>query len=265
MSACQCGLTPLPDDTICPACVSDITKLLAETDGVVDELVRAVPRASLTASYGERVSASGSLHAPLPINDGALDAHMALDKWLMVRALELAKVARVPLTGRDSKGLSSYLMAHMGTLRRQEWAGAVRGELGALLTACENVTRKAEQKVFGGTCAEDGTSLYASKGSDSARCKTCGTTYEVIAWRAHARTAKEYHIGTPAELSRALSSPAYGIEVSSDLIWRWARRGKIERANEEADENGVALKPTYRLKDVLDLNAKRKPLDGTAA
>ena len=55
---CPCGMTPNENDTICPACVSDITKLLAETDGVVDELVRAVPRASLTASYGERVSAS---------------------------------------------------------------------------------------------------------------------------------------------------------------------------------------------------------------
>ncbi len=263
--SCVCGLTPLSGDTICPACASDITKLLAETDGVVDELVRAVPRASLTASYGERVSASGSLHAPLPINDGALDAHMALDKWLMGRALELAKVTRVPLTGRDSKGLSSYLMAHMNVLRRLDWAGAVRGELEGLLTTCENVTRKAEQKVFGGTCPEDGTNLYARKGSDIARCGTCSATYGLGAWQALAKTAKEYHIGTPAELSRALSSPAYGIEVSSDLIWRWARRGKIERANEQADHNGEPLKPTYRLRDVLDLNAKRKPLDGTAA
>jgi hypothetical protein len=134
-----------------------------------------------------------------------------------------------------------------------------------LVRDCENVTRIAEKKVFGGTCSEDGTDLYAVKGSDVARCKTCGTTYEVIAWRAHARTAKEYHIGTPAELSRALSSPAYGIEVSSDLIWRWAKRGKLDRANEAIGEDGTPLKPTYRLSDVLDLNSKRKPLDGTAA
>ncbi len=260
-----CTLTPNDGDYLCPACVSDLTKLLAETDSIVGELVAAIPRASLTASYGERVSASGSLHAPLPINDGALDAHMALDKYLMRTALELAKVAGARLGGRDSSGLASYLLTHIGTLRRQDWAGAVPRELGGLLEACEHVTRKAEQKVFGGTCAEDGTNLYASKGSDIARCKTCGTNYEVIAWRAHARTAKEYHIGTPAELSRALSNPAYGIEVSADLIWRWGKRGKLERANDTHDADGEPLKPTYRLKDVLDLNAQRTPIDGKVA
>jgi hypothetical protein len=45
----------------------------------------------------------------------------------------------------------------------------------------------------------------------------------------------------------------------------WATRDKLQRANETTDEAGNPLKPAYRLKDVLDLNAKRKPLDGTAA
>lgn len=261
---CACG-TPTADGiALCHDCCRNLELVLAETDSIVEDLVRAVPRASLTASYGERVSSSGSLHAPLPVNEAALDAHMALDKYLMWAALELAKVTGVRLSGRDSAGLSSYLYTHVGTLRTRHWAGDVEPTLRGLLTACENVTRKVEQKVFGGTCAEDGTSLYASKGSDVARCKTCGTTYEVIAWRAHARTAKEYHIGTPAELSRALSSPAYGIEVSSDLIWRWGKRGKLERANETHNEAGEALKPTYRLSDVLDLNAKRN-IDGKVA
>lgn len=229
------------------------------------ELVRAIPRASLTASYGERVSASGSLHAPLPINDGALDAHMGLDRFLMGRALELAKVTGAALINRDSVGLAEYLQTRMNTLRRQDWAGTVARELRALLTACENITRIQEQKTFGGTCPEDGNDLYAVKGSDTTHCRECGTDYELATWQANARTAKEYHIGTPAELSRALSSPRYGIEVSSDLIWRWARRGKLERANDETNEHGEPNKPTYRLKDVLDLNAQRKPLDGTAA
>lgn len=265
--SCSCGLTPLPDDTICPACVSDITKLLAETDGVVDELVRAVPRASLTASYGERVSASGSLHAPLPINDGALDAHMALDKWLMVRALELAKVTRVQLTGRDSKGLSSYLLAHMNVLRRQEWAGSVRAELGALLRDCENVTRVHEQKTFAGTCGEDGTDLYARKGEDSARCKTCGLSYEVARWTAHAQTAKDYYIGTATDLSRKLSAPQYGYSITADQIRKWATRDKLERANPEHDEAGNPIPPAYRLGDVLGLKVERYkqfPINGAA-
>jgi hypothetical protein len=261
---CTCE-SNAPGIYLCHADAVRLEQVLAELDSVVGELVRAVPRASLTASYGERVSSSASQFAPLPVNEGALDAHIALDRYLMVTALELAKITRAQLPGRDTSSLSSYILTHIGTLRTQTWAADVEPTLRALVNTCENVTRIAEKKVFGGTCSEDGTDLYAVKGSDIARCKTCGTTYEVIAWRAHARTAKEYHIGTPAELSRALSSPAYGIEVSSDLIWRWAKRGKLERANEEANEHGEPLKPTYRLSDVLDLNAKRKPLDGTAA
>lgn len=261
---CTC-LTNADGITICNNCCEGLERILAELDSVVGDLVRAVPRASLTASYGERVASSGSLHAPLPVNEAALDAHIALDKYLMGTALELAKVTGLRLTGRDSSALSSYVLVHIGTLRTMSWAPNVEPTLRGLVRDCENVTRIAEKRVFGGTCSEDGTDLYATKGSDVARCKTCGTTYEVAAWRAHARTAKEYHIGTPAELSRALSSPTYGIEISSDLIWRWARRGKLERANEELGADGTPLKPTYRLRDVLDINAKRKPLDGTAA
>lgn len=263
---CKCT-APTPDGIfICSACCTSLEYRLAEVDSVVEALVMAIPRASLTASYGERVSASGSLHAPLPINEAALDAHIGLDKYLMLTALELTKLTRVHLTRRDSSGLASYIYSHLGTLRTMTWAGDVEPTLRGLLTTCENVTRTVEQKVFGGTCAEDGTSLYATKGDDTARCKTCGTTYEVITWRAHARTAKEYHIGTPAELSRALSNPKYGIAVTVNQICMWAKRNKLERANDEANEAGEPLKPTYRLRDVLDLNAaKRTPIDGKVA
>lgn len=265
---CTCSTNPA-GIFLCTPCAKSLEQLLSELDSIVGDLVRAVPRANLTASYGERVSASGSLHAPLPINEAALDAHMALDKYLMRTALELAKVTGVRLSGRDSSGLASYLFTHMGTLRTCDWVGGVEPTLRGLAGGCEDVTRIREQQVFAGKCAECETDLYASKGEAEARCRTCGATYEVLAWRAHAKIASEYHIGTPAELSRALSNPAYGIEVSADLIWRWAKRGtkdgKLERANPEVGEDGTPIKPQYRLKDVLDLNAKRNPIDGKAA
>lgn len=257
--SCTCGLTPLPDDVICPACVSDITKLLAETDGVVDELVRAVPRASLTASYGERVSASGSLHAPLPINDGALDAHMALDKWLMVRALELAKVTRVQLTGRDSKGLSSYLLAHMGTLRRLEWAGAVKAQLSKLIHECEKATRTAAQLQFAGTCqTEDcGAELFVRNGEDSAQCRVCGASYlDIQEWRnkakAYARDSDHDIIGYPDAISQRLLR-VHGEQITPEHIRLLASKGVLKRTNPTHGENGRQLRAMYRLGDVKDL------------
>jgi hypothetical protein len=239
---------------------------LAEVDVTVADLEAALPRLTLTANYGERTS-SGSKTAPVPVNVAALDAKHGLHKWLMDSALRLGE----PLIGRDgqrprsAKSLASHLICHLPLIETNGWADAWAGELRSLLNECGNVTRVAERKVFAGTCAQCSTDLYAIKGHDQARCRTCGETYEVAAWRAHAATAKEYHIGTPSELSRALTSPAWGIEVSVNQICMWAKRGKLQRANEETDEAGNALKPTYRLKDVLDLNAKRKPIDGTAA
>lgn len=262
---CKCTAPTSDGIYLCHACTSTLEQILSELDSIVGDLVRAVPRANLTASYGERVASSGSLHAPLPVNEAALDAHIALDKYLMRTALELAKITGVRLTGRDSSGLASYLLRHMGTLRTRDWAGDVETKLRGLVGGCVNVTRIREQKVFAGKCAECETDLYASKGEPEARCRTCGATYQVLAWRAHAKIATEYHIGTPAELSRALSNPAYGIEVTADRIWRWAKRGKLDRANEETNEAGEPLKPTYRLSDVLDLNAKRNPIDGKVA
>jgi len=239
---------------------------LAEVDVTVADLELAIPRLTLTANYGERTS-SGSKTAPVPVNVAALDAKHALHKWLMDAAIRVGE----PLIGRDgqrlrsAQSIASHLICHLPLIEANGWDVEWAGELRGLLNECGNVTRIAERKVFAGTCAECSTDLYAVKGHDQARCRTCGATYEVAAWRAHAATAKEYHIGSPAELSRALTSPAWGIEVSVNQICMWARRGKLERANEETDDDGNALKPTYRLKDVLDLNAQRKPIDGMTA
>jgi len=231
--------------------------LFCELDSIVEDLVSAIPRASLTASYGERVSTSAAQYAPLPINDTALDAHMALDKYLRGICTKLTRFTGIHTTRRDSSGLASYLLTHMGTLRTQDWAGDVEGELGKLLRTCENVTREYQQKVFAGTCQEDGADLYATKGEPFARCRTCGTTYDVVKWQAHAATAKEYHIDTPAELAKALANPKYGMSVTVNQIWMWAKRGKIKRVNDETDEAGNPIKPTYRLSDVLDMSAKK--------
>lgn len=257
--SCTCGLTPLDGDVICPACVSDITKLLDEADGIIDELVRAVPRASLTASYGERVSASGSLHAPLPINDGALDAHMALDKWLMGRALELAKVTRAPLTGRDSKGLSSYLLAHMNVMRRQDWAGAVKTELSKLIHECEKATRTAAELQFAGTCQtpDCGAELFVRTGEDAARCRVCGIEYlDVQDWRnkakAYARDTDHDIIGYPDAISQRLLR-VHGEQITPEHIRLLASKGLLKRTNPTHGDTGKQLRAMYRLGEVKDL------------
>lgn len=261
--SCSCGMTPLTDDVICPACVSDITKLLAETDGIVEDLVSAIPRASLTASYGERVSASGSLHAPLPINDTALDAHMALDKWLLIAAILVSKAHgsyHLPeSTQRNSSGYSSYLLAHMNTLRRQDWAGKVKQDLEGLLKECVRATLPPGERINVGACGsifEDETCtnpLLPLKDQDQIKCRVCGTIWDVRDRQRSAIGAAWDAIGPPAIVVRALKE--YGITIKPKHIENWVMLGHLTPVNKEgrkqyrvADVYGVAKRMAARKK-----------------
>jgi hypothetical protein len=263
---CRCGSETADGFYVCTTCGESLAYALAEVDGVVEVLDAGVARTSLTAGYGERVSSSGPLHAPLPINEAVFDARHALHTYLMRTALKLAEVVG-PLTSRSSQGLAAYLILNLDTLRRQDWAGNVEAELRGHLRHGHDHANKAEGRVFAGQCAECQSDLYAGKGDQEARCRTCGTSYEVLKWRAHAATAKDYYIGSATDLSRKLSAPQYGYQVSADQIRKWALREKITRANPEADETGKAIAPAYRLGDVLDLVQQRLakyPLNGAA-
>jgi DNA-directed RNA polymerase subunit RPC12/RpoP len=263
---CKCS-APLADGFyVCTTCGESLAYALAEVDGVVEVLDAGVARTSLTAGYGERVSSSGPLHAPLPINEAVFDARHALHTYLMRTALKLAEVTG-PLTGRSSQGIAAYLIRNLDALRRQDWAPGVEHELRGHLRHGHDHANRSEGKVFAGQCAECQSDLYAAKGDQEARCRTCGTSYEVLKWRAHAATAKDYYIGSATDLSRKLSAPQYGYTVSADQIRKWALRDKITRANPEADEQGKAIAPAYRLGDVLDLVQQRLakyPINGAA-
>jgi len=269
--SCKCG-AELPDGFyLCVTCGESLAYALAEVDSVVEVLDAGVARTSLTAGYGERVSSSGSLHAPLPIDEGVFDARHALHTWLMRKGLLLAETCG-PLTSRTSQGLASYLLSNLDVLRRQDWAVGLEQELRGLLRHGHDRANKTEGRVFAGRCAECETDLYAAKDEPEARCRGCGTTYEVLKWRAHAATAKDYYIGTATDLSRKLSAPQYGYSVTADQIRKWGtKRGnqeaKLVRANPEHDETGKVIPPAYRLGDILDLVKQRldkHPINGAA-
>ena len=251
---CKCGAETSEGIHLCHSCCARLEQLLCELDGIVEDLITAIPRASLTASYGERVSTSAAQHAPLPINDTALDAHMALDKYLMVTALELAKVTGARLTGRDSSALSSYLLAHMGILRTQSWAPDVEPKLRALVRDCEKATRTATQAEFAGTCPEDGTELFTHAGGATATCRTCSVVYEdVQGWRdtakAYARATDDDIIGYPKALSERLNK-VHGETITPQHIRLLASKEVIFQVNPERGTDGRLNRPMYRLGDI---------------
>lgn len=243
-----------------------LEKLLAEVDSVVADLDHATPRLTLTANYGERTS-SGSKTAPAPVNIDAVSAKHALHVWFYKTVLRVG----VPIGQRSIQALASHLLLHMSTIIANGWVTSLHKELQPLMRdakVASQVDSRGQPKVFAGTCAECSTELYATKGDTEARCRGCGTTYEVLKWRAHAETAKNYYIGTATDLSRKLSAPQYGYEITADQIRKWANRGKLDRANPLEDEHGKPIPPAYRLGQLLDHIAERnnkKPINGSAA
>jgi hypothetical protein len=234
---------------MCAKCGESLAYALAEVDGVVEVLDAGVARTSLTAGYGERVSASGSLHAPLPINEAVLDAKMGLERFLMKTALELAKVTRsLKPGGRDAKGLASYLIAHMDTLRRQDWAVTAEAELRKLLGEAARSTQPPGERVNVGECGYvfEGQActnpLAPLRSQDEITCKVCGTSWDVKARQRDAIGGAWLAIGYPATIIKALA--AYGITIKPKHFENWVARGHLEPA---AEQNG---RKQYRVNEV---------------
>ena len=241
---------------------------------VLDQVVASVNigRGSMTASYGPRMGGGSQEHAPLPVDVDLIDKKVAAHRMLMDRALRVAMETDQPLTGRDPHSLTNYLFARAAWITGQIWADDFHKGLITHTEGLDNARVRREPKVFAGRCAECETDLYAVKGQPEARCSTCETTYEVLAWRSFAKTIFGNYVGTPADLSRKLSTPEYGIEVSADRIRKWGleRNGnppKLERANPATNETGQPIPPAYRLNQVLDLyhQTRRTPLEGRTA
>jgi hypothetical protein len=226
-----------------------------------------IGRGSYTATYGHRVSGGSQEHAPLPVDVDLIDKKIAAHRMLMDRALRIAMETDQPLTGRDPHGLTNYLYTRAAWITAQLWGDQFHRDLLTHTEGLDNARVRREPRVFAGRCAECETDLYAVKGQPEARCSTCNATYEVLAWRSFAKTIFGNYVGTPADLSRKLSTPEYGIEISADRIRKWGLRDKLERANPTTNEQGQPIPPAYRLDHVLNLYhaARRAPLEGRTA
>jgi hypothetical protein len=163
----------------------------------------------------------------------------------------------------ENDRLAAWIIAQHNLIRKAVWAPGAKRELAHLLATAQNAAERAQPRVFAGTCGYEtahpdtpdepitcGAELYALPGDHEARCKKCGSTYDVQQWRAHGRTAAEYAILTATELSRALGG--YGLDIRPARVRLWSHRGLLARANPDHDEDGRPIPAMYRLGDALD-------------
>lgn len=256
---CRCGAVTADGIWLCSSCVEVFEYRLAEVDTVLTELRPLVPRLTLTATYGQRTGGGAALHAPAPVNVGAVSAIDALHRWLMSTALKLAETTGERLTGRSPDLLASYLISNMPRIVALSWAPDLHKVLDGLLRDCESAARMLTQKEYAGACQTNGcgTQLFTEQGSNRARCDTCGAEYEAIQeWRngakAYARAQDDNTIGYPQALSQRLNR-VHGIDIGADYIRVLADRGLLTRANPERGADGKKLRAMYRLGDIKNI------------
>jgi len=255
----QTGQPKLPTTRRKRMTVAELEQSLAEIDSVVADLDAAIPRLTLTANYGERMS-SGSKEAPTPVNIDAVSAKHALHVWLVKTCLMVGE----PFTSRGGsprtvQSLSSHLLTHLGILEANGWVPKLVTELKPLLRDCTQAAHTAAKRIFAGTCQTEhcGTELWTITGTDTTRCRTCGAEYHAISeWRtkakAYAQDRENDILGYPQALAQRLAT-IHGETIGADYIRVLAARGALKRANPERGADGKKLRALYRLGDIKQL------------
>ena len=263
--------TPLPSSdggsTACPGHWNRLEQLLAETPAIVAELDTTITRqAHITlTSAGRRPAEPKEAHdglgvheQPLPFNLGASEALDLLHRtlWPWVRE-GLEAHPEMPTPSPGAVGLSRALLRLHGWLQgHPDGALAIDEITYAHVVARRAIDRGADldyagpcgADIDGETCPED---LYVAHDALVARCRTCGTEWDVPERRATLLEVARDRLVTTTEACRAVKTyGANGEHVTPAMLRGWKHRGRIVGHPDPRDG-----RDRYRLGDVLDLMA----------
>lgn len=217
--------TPTTDGIhLCPGCRDTLLEDLREVESMVEALWASASRQDVgTGSVGS----SGHSSPSEPTNSRAYDAGRTLNVILTGWARALGY--REPHAVRAARTLQN----NIGAVRGEDWAGTLRQELHDALADCRAAMDRRGPTVFAGICPteedgeECGTPVYTPEGKTDARCKTCGSTWDVTDWRERAMKAAGPAAGTATEISRILSDPVRALIFPVNKISVWVNRGKL--------------------------------------
>lgn len=241
---------------LCNPCAFRLEQRLAETDSVLADIELAVPRLTLTATYGERMGGSKALHAPAPVNVDALDAKVSLHRFLADTALRLAMATDTPFTNRSPQGLASYLLSNINALRSMDWVGSVLPGLETVMRGCEQAAMVAGERINVGECGyiQDDivcdNPLTPYRNQRDITCKVCGTVWNVKERQRDAIGGAWLAIDFPPVIIRALAD--YGITIKPKDFENWVAAGHLKSA---AEHNG---RKQYRVNEVWAVARRMK-------
>ena len=227
----SCGACDnLPDGIyLCHACTEGLERDLRDVPLTVDSLWASAAR--LDVGNGS-VGSSGHSSPTAPTNSRAYDAGRTLNIILTGWADTLGH--QEPHAVRAA----ALLLTEIRAVRGAEWAPDLKRELREVLWQCDTITDRRGPMVFAGICPteddgwECGNPVYTPAGKTEARCRTCGSTWDVTDWRDRAIAAAGPSTATAVELTRILSDPVRALIFPQNKVAVWVNRGKLMHVNE---------------------------------
>ena len=263
-----CG-QPMPtgdQSTACPGHWNRLERHLAEMPNLVAELnTTIVKQARITlTSVGRPAPEPADAHdglgvheQPLPFNLGASDALELLHRtlWAWVREGIEAHPEAFPHTLDPSTvGLSRVLLRLHGWLQGHPDGNLAIEEVTYAVGQANRAIDRGADLDYAGPCGavledepcpED---LYVAHDAVTARCRTCGTEWDVAERRAALLEVARDRLVTTTEACRAVKT--YGGEhLAPERIRQWKRRARITPHGHNADGHDLWL-----LGDVIDLS-----------
>ncbi|WP_063778061.1 hypothetical protein [Lentzea aerocolonigenes] len=248
------------DVYVCGVCLGRLDGDLADVADLAEELDTTIARqARVGMPVGSRTAEVG-----LPYNDGAAEVGRDLRSVLSTWVRELWEThgprrvtrtaANVEVAELDPLDLDDTLAELAAWLRRHpSWIEyhPAGGELVDEITDAVERTRRAVDlppaRLYCGPCPDCDADLYARPDRETVRCRECETRHEVEALRAALLDAAREHLGTAAEIARALPR-LLGRDLSANSLRTWARTGKLTRRAPDAQG-----RTRYLVGEVIDV------------
>lgn len=255
---CPIDSRPLANNaTICGTCEDALSRALGDLDALLDDLDTTLTRQSRKRpSRGNGVSDGPPLPFDERASEAARDLRTLLKDWVSLVAEGLCdEGVFVPLPmPATAKTLSSWLMNHTRWLAHHDTGPDAYSEIVAAVNNIRRTIDIAPDVRFIGPCGSvvEGVvcteTLYAIEGSDTVRCRTCATTWDIAERNLNILASAEHVAQTITVLTRSFA--LQGIALDTDRLGKWAARGYLKPAGV-----GPRKRPTYIVAHVARLVA----------
>ncbi|GAA2773977.1 hypothetical protein [Saccharopolyspora taberi] len=254
MSTCitNCG-RPVEDALLCSGCWGEVEQALRSVSWLADELEVTITKQARTGR-GIGIATRAS-ETPILFNAEARDRKDELRCTLVgwVRVLwEHYGTGR--FDAEDTlEGLASWLLRHPSWCRMHPAADELWDELRDSIRRAVAIVDLAPGRIYLAPCTadlEDGEmcreELYGRENRSTARCRACGTEWDVNARRQWMLARVHHEHANSVQLSGLLA--ALGVEAAPSTIRTYVQQGRLKVRSR--DQRG---KPQYRVGDLLEI------------